>query len=929
MTASSDGPIENVLYALLPAVFRQQDIAQGYPLLALTKVFDTVRAELAVGIAELEQDWFIQTCPLEYVPLIGGLLGLEIARPVRPEHRALVADTLGFRRRKGIAPALPKLVRDSTGWYALYSPGAKTPWATWPLADAATAPAAASAGLLRVWRLPVFAVIGATPAPAATSNYYHFNPLGMDQPVFNLPGTPLDWVAAPPVTALAVPLTAAMLTADLARYAALWPDPVEGPADSLLYGPARGLVIRTNNGSGDWTALPPESVRAASLAGYPPAAPDYPVLTGGTIDLAAVTAVTSDLTITFGDATAQLSVAVPATPTMPDLVTLLQNAIAAATIVPGKRVSAAAVQALRVGAVGDALVLVPGLMPSEPLSIAPSAPGGANPLLLVGSARLGSAAATLPLTPQLIGLLTGAPTGVMTFTAPAGQTLYVPLPFVLAQDTVQDVALAFAAALPTCCVCDAGDRVVVVPPYAAPQPPVPATPPAYALGLVPAATIDPELGLFSWPTAWASAGTLSVDYGMAMPGAIGGVGPRPPPPVPASVAAIADGGDPAALQTELGAWAQSTAACTVLMLQAGATRSIASQQLAPASGQALWIAGAAGSMPYVVTGSPGQLSLLGAASPAEPGLIGLSGVTLQATIALLGGDLELVLLDSTLYPGAAPLALAAAPPPPPPPGSPPPPLSGTASFKMVRCLLGPIDLSQVTGRIEIDSSVLSTLPVPDATLSVLTLPATVAAKLTRLTVIGGAEILGKLDAADSLFDGGMVCSGAARFIDCYVSDLQSPVAAEAGAAPASPAEVKICGSCGKARAVRLRNCLLREVTLAPGDFCTCETPTDGPLRDCVTCADPACAATCPLRAEGQSWALVSAPPRFIEPNLYPQPDFARLSEENPAEILSGASNRDVLGAYNLAGPTARLNQFKAALKSGLLLGTWLDLRFED
>ena len=103
MTAAPEGPNENALYELLPTVFRQRDIAQGYPLLALTKVFDHIRDRLAADISDLEQDWFIATCPLDYVPLIGALLGVEIAKPVRPEHRALVADTLAFRRRKGTA----------------------------------------------------------------------------------------------------------------------------------------------------------------------------------------------------------------------------------------------------------------------------------------------------------------------------------------------------------------------------------------------------------------------------------------------------------------------------------------------------------------------------------------------------------------------------------------------------------------------------------------------------------------------------------------------------------------------------------------------------------------------------------------------------------------------------------------------------------
>jgi hypothetical protein len=928
MNTSNDGPIENPLYALLPAVFSQQDIAQGYPLLALMKVFDQIRTELAAGISELERDWFIETCPLEYVPLIGGLLGLEIARPVRPEHRALVADTLAFRRRKGIAAALPKLARDSAGWFSLYSPGASTPWPAWPLADAATDPAAASVGLLRVWRLPVFAVIGATPAPAATSNYYHFNPLGLDQPLFNLPNTPLDWAAAPAVTALPVFLTTTMLEADLARYDAVWPNPSEASPNSLLYGPARGLVIRTRVGAEDWTSLQPGSLRAMSLAGFPPVPPDYPVLEGGRIDLASVASVTTDLTITFGDATATLSVDVPATPTMPDLVRLLQNAIAAATITPGKQVSKAAVKALKAGAVGKALVIVPRMCPSEPLSIGPTDPGGPNPLQLAGAARMGIAAATLPLTPQLIALLTGtSPKSVMTFTAPAGQVLNVPLPFTLKSPIVAAVARAFAAALPNCFVCNGGDQVVIVPPSTAPQKPVPATPPATALGLVPTVAIDPELGLFSWPTAWAKPDAFSVDHGMALPGAIGGVGLRLPPAVPPTAVLLEDGGDPAWLQQKLGTWAQSKAASTVLTLQTSATRAVTSQQLAPADGQALWIAGAVGSQPCIVTGSPGALTLLGPSPPAGAGTIAMSGVTLKATIGLLGGNLVLTLLDTTLYPGPAPLAIAAVPSQSDPSST----LTGAATINMERCVLGPIDLSLVTGSITIDSSVVSNLPVPEAASKVLTLPAMVTATFTRLTLIGGGEIAGKLYAADSLFDGVIACSGDAHFTDCYVSELQyPPTAADGGAVAGMAAAVSRCDGCGKVRAIRLSNCLLRQIMLAPGDgFCGCEASSDAQTRDCETCADLACAATCPLRASGQSWEPVREPPRFVEPNVYPLPDFARLSEDNSPAILAGAGNRDVLGAYNLAVPTARSHQFEAAIKSGLLLGVRLDRRYES
>ena len=84
-----------------------------------------------------------------------------------------------------------------------------------------------------------------------------------------------------------------------------------------------------------------------------------------------------------------------------------------------------------------------------------------------------------------------------------------------------------------------------------------------------------------------------------------------------------------------------------------------------------------------------------------------------------------------------------------------------------------------------------------------------------------------------------------------------------------------------------------------------------------------------LRDQDQAWDVVGKPPQFVEPNAYPFPSFARLSEANPPAILAGASNRDVLGSYNLALPTRRLNELNAALKAGLLRGTTIDPQFEE
>jgi hypothetical protein len=980
MSRSDDAPPENLLYELLPSLFRIRDIGEGYPLLALTKVFDHVRERLAAAVDALDQEWFVETCPLERVPLIGSLLGLDLPAPARAEHRALVADLLGIRRRKGIAGALPRLVRGATGWSSIYSATADTPWASWPLGPPETGEAEAPDGWLRVWRLRVFPVRGATPAPLG-SGFFSFQPLGLELPVFVLPATPLDWTAAAPVTSLPAPITATMLSEDLGRYEARWGQLNGAPLDSLLYGPGRGFVVRTRTGPGAWTAVPPVSVRSMALPDLHPVPPEFPVLLGGAIDLASVEPVTTNLTITFGDAAAKLIIEVPATPTMAQLVKLVQEAIATAVIVVGKQMPEGPVRALRIGAVGNALTIVPTLLPWHPLMIGTTQPGVRNPLLLAGSSRYDVAAATLPLTSERIALLTAAAAGsVMTFTAPAGQVIDVPLPLRVKSDGVAGVVEALAAALPTAFVCSARDQAVIVPaPVAlppapgAPTPPAPSvpTPPAQALGLVPALAIDPERGQFHWPLAWPPPDMFSVDYGMAMLAAIGGPGARAA--LPEATAACVDAGDPAWLDRHLALWVQSEAPRTSLTLQGSATRPLGTTQLSLGAGQSLRVAGAPGGLPHIVAIDKAPLTLLGPPPPAalpsgapavaRRAVAEWRGVTLKTEIGLLGGDLDLVMIDCTVYPGAGGAALAGIPPPPPPPAarpprvappdstrsdaaqgpspptpSPPPPppppppapQAGTVRISLERCVVGPIDLSLVTGRIEIGNSVLAALPQPLPEASVLTTPAGLSASLSRVTLIGGGAVAGPFDASDSLFAGALACAGPLRLANCYVASLQWPMQTPSPAAATTPAaEVSRCGTCGKARSLDLTGCLTRRLSLSAADrICRCETPTEGPVRDCATCADPACAASCPLRAPEQDWQIVTEAPIFAADNAYPLPGLARLAEGTPPVILTGGANRDELGAYNLALPTTRRSDLDAALLSALLPGTMPRISFE-
>jgi hypothetical protein len=113
--------IDERLYALLPAVHRIRDNAQGEPLRALLAILEHELLAVRDDTAQLYDDWFIETCREWVVPYIGDLLGVELMRSIEAEgfsSRAYVANTLSYRRRKGTAAVLEQLARDVTGWRA-------------------------------------------------------------------------------------------------------------------------------------------------------------------------------------------------------------------------------------------------------------------------------------------------------------------------------------------------------------------------------------------------------------------------------------------------------------------------------------------------------------------------------------------------------------------------------------------------------------------------------------------------------------------------------------------------------------------------------------------------------------------------------------------------------------------------------------------
>jgi hypothetical protein len=109
------------LYQLLPSLYRQKDQAQGEPLRALMAVLESQLQTLEGDMEALYDNWFIETCEPWAVPYIGdvlGVSGLSDTQNVITSQRIRVANTIRYRRRKGITAILERVLQESTGWYA-------------------------------------------------------------------------------------------------------------------------------------------------------------------------------------------------------------------------------------------------------------------------------------------------------------------------------------------------------------------------------------------------------------------------------------------------------------------------------------------------------------------------------------------------------------------------------------------------------------------------------------------------------------------------------------------------------------------------------------------------------------------------------------------------------------------------------------------
>lgn len=221
------------LYELLPAVHRVRDAEHGYPLRALIGVLANQADALALDIDGLYKNWFIETCQEWVVPYIGDLLRVRRlnAAAAGMSERSYVANTLGYRRRKGTVSVIERLAYDVTGWRAKAVETFKLLGTTQNLNHLRPAnfrtpdlrltsdlellggPFESMAHTVEVrrieprrgrynipdiavmlWRLQAYPVTRATARPVAdpADGRYWFNPLGIDEPLFNPPRTEAD-----------------------------------------------------------------------------------------------------------------------------------------------------------------------------------------------------------------------------------------------------------------------------------------------------------------------------------------------------------------------------------------------------------------------------------------------------------------------------------------------------------------------------------------------------------------------------------------------------------------------------------------------------------------------------------------------------------------------------------------------------------------
>ncbi len=111
------------LYSLLPELYRytDQDVGRG-ALEALLQVIEQPYLQLQGNMDDLYRDWFVATCAHWVLPYLGDTLDVDAIDPQlfeATDQRSRIGQTFAYRRHKGIAPVVGRVLADTTNWPAL------------------------------------------------------------------------------------------------------------------------------------------------------------------------------------------------------------------------------------------------------------------------------------------------------------------------------------------------------------------------------------------------------------------------------------------------------------------------------------------------------------------------------------------------------------------------------------------------------------------------------------------------------------------------------------------------------------------------------------------------------------------------------------------------------------------------------------------
>ncbi len=311
------GPVTARLYALLPAIYRQRDRQQGWPLRALLAAMEDQFQTLLADTEALYDNWFIETADDWVVPYLAELAGIRDmtdARSLRIGQRRRVANTIGYRRRKGTLATLEHVAQDASGWSvhvveydrllsltqhlthvrrtsgrtadlhqaekldALGGPFDSLP-RTIDVRSIQPAGEEVLAGRYRpdhvglfVWRLKTYPMRNSPPrlivresvgGPALPPGCGKFDALGHDVRLFNEPQELVKITDRAAPINLPHPISRTMLAEDLKSYEAQYRDlaPRYWPPNSTYYGPDRSVSV-TRNGA----LVPPHQIVSADLS---------------------------------------------------------------------------------------------------------------------------------------------------------------------------------------------------------------------------------------------------------------------------------------------------------------------------------------------------------------------------------------------------------------------------------------------------------------------------------------------------------------------------------------------------------------------------------------------------------------------------------------------------------------------------------------